>query len=172
MEISEVSLNKAEKDALRRDPQTKVIAPPMPLKLIEGFPVDTANNADISSASNTRGVDAVGAAQSSFTGSGITVAALEAGIELTHSAFIGANISCKNFTTESNDDIHGHGTHCAGTIFGQDVGGIRIGVARIVSSALIEARNAFANGALAVAASGNESTGPPGYGNGIFLLTS
>lgn len=137
IEISEVSLNKAEKDDLRRDPQTKAIAPPMPLKLIEAFPADASDNADASSASNTWGVDAVGAADSSFDGSGITVAVLDTGIDLSHPAFTGVTIERKNFTTESDDDIHGHGTHCAGTIFGQDVDGTRIGVARNISDALI-----------------------------------
>ena len=33
--------------------------------------------------------------------------------------------------------LHGHGTHCAGTIFGRDVDGMRIGVARGVKKALI-----------------------------------
>ena len=33
--------------------------------------------------------------------------------------------------------MHGHGTHCAGTIFGKDVSGTRIGVARNIKRALI-----------------------------------
>jgi subtilisin family serine protease len=43
----------------------------------------------------------------------------------------------QNFTTGSDDDTHGHGTHCAGTIFGRDVNNTRIGVARGVQRALI-----------------------------------
>ena len=135
IEISEVNLSKAEKDDLRRDPHTRAIAPSIPLKLIEAMPA--ADGSGISSTSNTWGVDAVGASQSSFDGSGIMVAVLDTGIDLTHPAFVGANIERKNFTTESDDDLHGHGTHCAGTIFGQDVDGTRIGVARNISGALI-----------------------------------
>ena len=136
-EISEVSLNKAEKDDLRRDPHTKAIAPPMPLKLIEAIPSDAPNSVDTASSSHTWGVEAVGALQSSFDGGGIKVAVLDTGIDLSHSAFSGVHIERKNFTTESDDDTHGHGTHCAGTIFGQDVDGTRIGVARNISGALV-----------------------------------
>jgi subtilisin family serine protease len=42
-----------------------------------------------------------------------------------------------NFTSEGASDLHGHGTHCAGTILGRDVAGTRIGVARGVKKALI-----------------------------------
>jgi subtilisin family serine protease len=43
----------------------------------------------------------------------------------------------KDFTGDGNGDVHGHGTHCAGTIFGRDVNGLRIGIARGVTRALI-----------------------------------
>jgi subtilisin family serine protease len=43
----------------------------------------------------------------------------------------------RNFTTESDEDLNGHGTHVAGTIFGQNVNDLRIGVARDVSRVLI-----------------------------------
>ena len=43
----------------------------------------------------------------------------------------------KNFTGEAPSDQHGHGTHCAGTIFGREVQGRRIGVAPGVGRALI-----------------------------------
>lgn len=43
----------------------------------------------------------------------------------------------RNFTRGPDDDDHGHGTHCAGTIFGRDVNGLRIGVARGVTKALV-----------------------------------
>lgn len=136
IEISEVTLNKAEKDDLRRDPEVRAIAPPMPLKLIE--PVEHEGDAEAADAAdNTWGVEAVRAHLSQFDGTGVNVAILDTGIELTHPAFIGVNIERKNFTTSSDDDTNGHGTHCAGTVFGQDVNGTRIGVARNVSKALI-----------------------------------
>jgi subtilisin family serine protease len=43
----------------------------------------------------------------------------------------------EDFSGSGNGDLQGHGTHCAGTIFGRDVGGKRIGVARGVQKALI-----------------------------------
>jgi subtilisin family serine protease len=43
----------------------------------------------------------------------------------------------KNFTAAGDDDEHGHGTHCAGTIFGRNTNGTRIGVAPGVTKALI-----------------------------------
>jgi subtilisin family serine protease len=43
----------------------------------------------------------------------------------------------KDFTGEGDGDKHGHGTHCAGTIFGKPVGGLRIGVAPGIDQALI-----------------------------------
>jgi subtilisin family serine protease len=135
IEISEVSLSKREMGDLRRDPNTMAIAPPMPLKLIEPQLSADSNAAD--TGSTTWGVEAVAAQASSYDGSGVSVAVLDTGIDLSHPAFAGAAITRKNFTTEGEDDIHGHGTHCAGTIFGQDVNGVRIGVARGVSHALI-----------------------------------
>ena len=83
------------------------------------------------------GVTAVGADTSPFTGAGIVVAVLDTGIDAAHPAFAGVQLVTKNFTSEGPSDLHGHGTHCAGTIFGRDVGGTRIGVARGVKRALI-----------------------------------
>ena len=40
-------------------------------------------------------------------------------------------------TGEGNGDTHGHGTHCAGTIFGGTVGGVRIGIAPGIDRAFI-----------------------------------
>ena len=65
------------------------------------------------------------------------VAVLDTGIDPNHVAFNGVNLTRRNFTAEGDDDLHGHGTLCAGTIFGRDVNGLRIGVARGVSDAII-----------------------------------
>jgi subtilisin family serine protease len=62
---------------------------------------------------------------------------LDTGIDPTHPAFAGLRLIRKNFTTETEDDQHGHGTHCAGTIFGRDVNNKRIGVAHGVKTAVI-----------------------------------
>ena len=55
---------------------------------------------------------------------------LDTGIDSAHKAFESVTLIRQNFTTDADDsDTHGHGTHCAGTIFGRDVDGTRIGVA-------------------------------------------
>jgi subtilisin family serine protease len=79
----------------------------------------------------------VGADTSTFTGAGIVVAILDTGIDSSHSAFSGVQLERRNFTSESDEDQHGHGTHCAGTVFGRDVNGTRIGVAPGITKAFI-----------------------------------
>jgi subtilisin family serine protease len=113
---------------LAQDPSVAAVARVMPTKLIAPFP-ETAGAA--------WGVAAVGATTSSKTGAGVTVAVLDTGIHEAHAAFGGVNLVTKSFVGGAVADAQGHGTHCAGTIFGRDVGGQRIGVARGVTTALI-----------------------------------
>ncbi len=135
MELEEAALTQAERADLRRDPRVRAIAESMPMKLIE--PTATNDAAEPAAAEATWGVQAVRATDSPFTGNGITVAVLDTGIDPNHVAFQGVELVRQNFTEEGDDDGHGHGTHCAGTIFGRDVGNLRIGVARGVQRALI-----------------------------------
>ncbi len=137
LDLSEQILSTADIDDLRRDPDVFAIAPPMPLSLIEPQTVATAEAPAVTAAGNAWGIEAVGAHASSFDGNGAVVAVLDTGIDPDHAAFSGVELIRRNFTTESDDDIHGHGTHCAGTIFGRDVEGTRIGVARGVHKAII-----------------------------------
>lgn len=83
------------------------------------------------------GLEAIGATQSRMDGAGVVVAVLDTGIDASHAAFRGVTLVEQNFTGDGNGDVNGHGTHCAGTIFGRDVDGTRIGVARGVKTALI-----------------------------------
>jgi len=72
------------------------------------------------------------------TGSAATiVAVLDTGIDATHPAFTGVTLTQRDFSGSGDGDKQGHGTHCAGTVFGRDVDGIRIGVARGIEQALI-----------------------------------
>lgn len=110
------------------------VAPAIPMNLVAPVATEAAT---ASPSSITWGIRAVGADTSPFTGDGVVVAVLDTGIDPSHPAFAGINLERKNFTSGSDDDQHGHGTHCAGTIFGRDVDGARIGVARGVKKALI-----------------------------------
>ncbi|MCX4240845.1 S8 family serine peptidase [Paraliomyxa miuraensis] len=110
------------------------------MPLVHVGPEPTASNDAIVDDDGTRrawGLDAIGAGDSQYDGMGVRIAVLDSGIELDHAAFAWlrdeGRISCRNFTGGSPDDVRdqtGHGTHCAGTICGDDVDGARIGVAR------------------------------------------
>jgi subtilisin family serine protease len=111
-------------------------APPMPVHLIKSF--RSAATSPAKTAPVGWGVAAVNARKSKLTGAGVIVAVLDTGIDPAHPAFKGIELVRRNFTDEpETDDIDGHGTHCAATIFGRDVDGHRIGVARGVTKALI-----------------------------------
>jgi subtilisin family serine protease len=114
------------------------IAPVIPMRLVA--PVATRAVPEAAAADESPwGLDAVGALTTPFDGNGIVVAVLDTGVDPRHEAFgrPGLEIERRNFTDAGPDDEDGHGTHCAGTIFGGTVGGKRIGVAPGVSKAMI-----------------------------------
>lgn len=131
----EEGLTQARVAEVRRRGDVEAIAPVIPMKLIG--PVNLADSAQPTVSNTAWGITAVGADTSPFSGDGVTVAVLDTGIDPDHPAFSGVKLDRRNFTNESDDDLHGHGTHCAGTIFGRDVEGTRIGVAPGVRTALI-----------------------------------
>ena len=133
VEIEEMNRTRAREVA--RNSDVVAIAPVVPMKLIAPVPMDIP--AQPAAAGATWGVEAVAAHSSPFTGKDVVVAVLDTGIDPNHPAFAGVDLVRKNFTDEGDDDMHGHGTHCAGTIFGRDVNNTRIGVARGVKKALI-----------------------------------
>lgn len=120
---------------MARDPEVAAIAPPMPTRLIEPRALD--DDAAAAAAGDAWGIAAVGADSSAFTGAGVTVSVLDTGIDSAHPAFAGVSINEKDFSGSGEGDRQGHGTHCAGTVFGRDVSGSRIGVARGVTNVLI-----------------------------------
>ena len=133
-------LTRKEADDAQNDPEVVAVAPSITLKLIEPVSAESDNDeADASAAAAkvTWGVKAVGAHESDYDGAGITVACLDTGIDPDHPAFAGMDMVRKNFTLGDDDDVHGHGTHCAGTICGQAVNGLRIGVAPGVDRLLV-----------------------------------
>jgi subtilisin family serine protease len=145
--IASIASHKEAADA-RRDPR-KLVARSIPVTVIQplsaeeagvsvtGDPVATARSAKAS-----WGIPAVlGEHPRDLTGAGVKVAVLDTGIDADHPAFTEIRHSIAenrhNFTDGSDEDTDGHGTHCAGTIFGRDVDGVRIGVARGVTDILI-----------------------------------
>ncbi len=125
-------LDKKDLRDLARDPEVAGVAPVMPTKLIAPLDVQSAG-----AATPAWGISAVGADVSSFNGSDVIVAVLDTGIDSSHEAFQGVALVEQDFSGSGNGDRNGHGTHCAGTIFGRDVDGTRIGVARGVDRALV-----------------------------------
>ena len=128
---------------LSRDRVARTIAAPaMPMRLIRPVrpkkkPPGKKKPAGKKQPVSNWGIGAVGADTSPFTGKGIVVAVLDTGIDAKHPAFKGVTLVRKNYTQDPDGDTDGHGTHCAGTIFGRDVDGVRIGIARGVKKALI-----------------------------------
>jgi subtilisin family serine protease len=119
-------------ELLSRDRSVMGIAPVMPTILVEPVPVPAA-----AAVGAAWGIAAVGADVSALTGAGVTPALLDTGIDAAHPAFAGVTLTQQDFSGDGNGDVKGHGTHCAGTVFGRDVAGQRIGVARGVTNALV-----------------------------------
>lgn len=132
-----------EKEAIDslRDERTKGIAPTMDTVLIT--PMDAVSSSDDGD-DTTWGIVAVGANTSQLTGNQVRVAVLDTGIDATHPAFKNVaagfedvSIVEEDFSGDGIGDPNGHGTHCAGTIFGRPIDGVRIGIAPGVTDAFI-----------------------------------
>jgi len=123
---------------LRNDPRV-LAAPAMPVELVAPVELaaDDADGLPADSGDFAWGLAATRTLTSPFSGKGVTVAVLDTGIDAGHEAFAGRQIVQKDFTGEGDGDLQGHGTHCAGTIFGGTVGGVRIGIAPGIEKALI-----------------------------------
>lgn len=142
--LEAATLSEAQAHDAARDPDS-MLAPVMPVALIQPLSaedggIDAAADplAQATADKTSWGIAGVRADLSSMTGQGVTVAVLDTGIDAAHPAFAGVSIVGQDFTgSGSFADKHGHGTHCAGTVFGRDVDGVRIGVARGVTNAVI-----------------------------------
>jgi subtilisin family serine protease len=138
--IDRAELTKHEVRDLSRAPEVQAVAPVMPTTLVHPVSDDDTglDPADDAAPDGVAwGVTAVGADTSSRDGAGVTVAILDTGIDASHPAFAGVTLVQQDFSATGDGDRQGHGTHCAGTVFGRDVEGTRIGVAPGVERALI-----------------------------------
>jgi subtilisin family serine protease len=135
-DIEVVDMDKHDLQEAVHDPRVRAVAPVMPTRLIAPVPRADGSGPDTEDG-HTWGVAAVGAVASRFTGTGVSVAVLDTGVDADHPAFAGMDLVQRDFTGDGNGDRQGHGTHTAGTVFGRDVDGTRIGVAPGVSRALI-----------------------------------
>ncbi|WP_346104179.1 S8 family peptidase [Nonomuraea maheshkhaliensis] len=137
--VEVLELAKHELRDISRDPEVRAVAPVMPTMLIQPFEngADERATAEAAAAAATWGVKAVGADVSTRTGADVIVAVLDTGIDGNHPAFTGVTLIQEDFSGSGVGDKQGHGTHCAGTIFGRAVAGTRIGVAPGVTRAVI-----------------------------------
>lgn len=131
LRVDTAPLSPGELRSVMRDPEVAGVAQTMPIKLLS--PVDEPESGD----DTAWGLTPTGALKSSYDGGGVVVAVLDTGIDRDHPAFTGVELVERDFSGSGAGDKLGHGTHCAGTIFGRDVGGKRIGLARGVKRPLI-----------------------------------
>ena len=140
------------KDELPNRQEIDTAAEPMPMSLIKPFMSEPAAVQKILAKSKTAGsawgLRILGVDPAQFDGAGVSIAVLDTGIKRSHPAFahMAADaIEEADFTEKPNGvsgpgsapDSHGHGTHCAATICGGTVDGIRIGIAPKISKLLV-----------------------------------
>ncbi|UAN51668.1 S8 family serine peptidase [Serratia sp. JSRIV002] len=137
--LTSENLSARELTEVAGEPDTELVAQEMPVSLIRPFSEVRHQNADALSDVNqiSQGVENVLAGTNVYTGRGVTVAVLDTGIDSGHNCFQGVSLVSRDFTGEGVHDVNGHGTHCAGTIFGRDIDGCRIGIARGIETAYI-----------------------------------
>lgn len=116
---------------LKDDPRTIAVAADMPIALIEPESSDDDTLETAQGEGVSWGVLEVAEKADVNAGTNVKVAVLDTGIDQSHSAFAGVEFTSENYSDSiTAEDLNGHGTHCAATIFGRDTNGVRIGVAR------------------------------------------
>ncbi len=120
--------------AARQAGATVMRLPRMPIRLIPQVSQDQGHDAG-----QPWGVSAMGADRSGLHGEGVCVAVLDSGIDANHPAFAGLikDDNYRDFTGNGKQDNIGHGTHCAGIIFGRPIDNRRIAVAPGIQNVLI-----------------------------------
>ncbi len=135
LRIETIEADRQHVSRLREQSDVLSVVPPMPVRLVNPrirFATSLSSTADV-----TWGVQAVGAENSTYNAEAIVIAVLDTGIDSSHEAFAGMEIEERDFTNTGLGDSNGHGTHCAGTIFGRSVNQVRYSVAPTVQNALI-----------------------------------
>ena len=129
--VSVTDLDPNDVAEARRSPRTLGLSQTMPVRLIApkvlSDEVEMPADATATGARATWGLDAVGAPTAhaaGITGAGVTVAVLDTGLDASHPAFAHLTPSQRDFVDRNAPpntahDANGHGTHCAGTIFGR-----------------------------------------------------
>ena len=140
LKASVVELSPKEVAQERKRTDGRMLERAFPLKLIA--PLAKGPVKPSATASASWGIASTMADKSKFRGAGVTVAVLDTGIDRTHPAFARfteETLVVRDFSDSagSGKDQDGHGTHCAGTIFGGDVNGTRIGIAPDIDRALV-----------------------------------
>lgn len=136
-EVDVLELTGKDLKEVAAQPEVLAFAPIMKVRLIRPKEIKNKTPVKQGQAIPAWGLEAVGAINSDFSGKNVVVAILDTGIDEAHPAFEGVELVRRDFSGSTLDDTDGHGTHCAGTIFGRDVKGTRIGIARGVKKALI-----------------------------------
>lgn len=146
--IEPAKLSEAQRAKEAEDPRQEVanameVALVAPLSGADGIVAPSVDPlAEAKAAKASWGIAATGALKSPYSGANVVVAVLDTGINAgpdnqRHPAFRGVELIRRNFTKAPELDANGHGTHCASTIFGREVEGVRVGIAPGISRALI-----------------------------------
>jgi subtilisin family serine protease len=134
--LETATLRADEVSEIARDTSVSAVAPVMRTSLIRPLGASSPDAANEAWGNEAWGIAAVEADKSPYSGRGVVVAVLDTGIDKSHAAFPGISLTERDFSGLGDGDKNGHGTHCAGTIFGRDVNGVRIGIARGVEKVL------------------------------------
>lgn len=124
-----VAMSSTEAEKVKKDPRVDFVAEDREVNILGKF--ENAKTVVQQAQVSPTGINRINAPSSTAKGSGVTVAIIDTGIDLTHPDLVGNilnnGISCIRRTTSKDDN--GHGTHVSGTIAALDNGIGVVGVA-------------------------------------------